>query len=117
MTAGVRARHLLPDIDAMVQITRLLTLLVTGDRASLEGALHEDVVFVQADGREHTGRAAVLSVFEGADHGASYQVLDQDDEEGWLRVGLRVADPPVMVAFVLRGRLLEDRLVEVRVEP
>lgn len=101
----------------MVQITRLLTLLVTGDRASLEGALHEDVVFVQADGREHTGRAAVLSVFEGADRGASYQVLDQDDEEGWLRVGLRVADPPVMVAFMLRGRLLEDRLVEVRVEP
>ena len=101
----------------MVNITRLLTHLVAGDRASLEGVLHEEVTFTQADGTVHRGREAVLSVFEGADGAVSYQILDQDDAEGWLRVGLRVADPPVMIAFVVRGRSQGDRLIEVLIEP
>jgi len=94
--------------------TTLLRVLVEGKRAEVAAVLHEDVRFRQGDGSVHRGREAVLTVFDRSDPGVRYEVLEE--AHGTVRVALHVEGVSGGVSFLLCGRAVQGRLVEVWVE-
>ena len=93
---------------------KLLRVLVDGGPAAVAAVLHEDVHFRQGDGTVHRGREAVLSMFGKSERGVRYAVVEESF--GTIRVAMSVPGVPTHFSFLLCGRAVDDRLVEVWVE-
>lgn len=97
-----------------MDLTSLLRVLIDGTRDEIAEALHEEVRFRQGDGTVHRGRGAVLEAFARSESGARYRVLEWNEVS--VVVGIEVPGVPGLFAFVLCGRAVDERLVEVWVE-
>lgn len=92
----------------------LLRVLVEGDAAAVAAVLHEEVHFRQGDGAVHRGREAVLTMFGKSERGVRYAIVEE--AFGTVRVAMSVPGVPTLFTFLLCGRSIDDRLVEVWVE-
>lgn len=98
----------------MSEVRSRLEILLAGAPHEVSAALHESVVFVQADGTRWEGRAAVLEVFANSESEVVYRALEWADEA--LAVALTVPGIPGELRIRLRGRCEGGALVWVTVE-
>jgi hypothetical protein len=99
----------------MSEVTRLLTVLVTGDSGERSQILHQSVLLRQGDGTVQEGRGHVLALFDGRSAESSYRILSTPSSTS-IRVALEVANVPGYVAFTLHGEAVEGQLIAVHVE-
>jgi hypothetical protein len=98
----------------MMKIDMLLCTLVHGTPDEIAAILDENVHFRQGDGTVHLGRAAVVALFARNETEVTHKVIDR--AHNTVRVAMEVAGLPGSFSFLLCGRAVSGRLVEVWIE-